>query len=65
MLILKFELILFKSLIEVKLNKDVLRLHPKNLTSTSLVLEDFLQTNLTLSWRNAIVNYGFVFPIYQ
>jgi len=24
----------------VKLNKDVLGLHPKNLTSTSLVLED-------------------------
>ncbi len=40
MLIFKFELILFKSLIEVKLNKDVLGLHPKNLTSTSLVLED-------------------------
>jgi hypothetical protein len=34
MLILKFDLILFKSLIEVKLNKDVLGLHPKNLTST-------------------------------
>jgi hypothetical protein len=33
-------LILFKSLIEVKLNKYVLWLHPKNLTSTSLVLED-------------------------
>jgi hypothetical protein len=33
-------LILFKSLIEMKLNKDVLGLHPKNLTSTSLVLED-------------------------
>jgi hypothetical protein len=29
MLILKFDLILFKSLIEVKLNKDVLGLHPK------------------------------------
>ncbi len=40
MLILKFDLILFKNLIEVKLNKDVLGLHPKNLTSTSLVLED-------------------------
>jgi len=40
MLILKFDLILFKSLLEVKLNKDVLGLHPKNLTSTSLVLED-------------------------
>jgi hypothetical protein len=40
MLILKFELILFRSLIEVKQNKDVLKLHPKNLTSTSLVLED-------------------------
>jgi len=40
MLILKFDLILFKSLIEAKLNKDVLGLHPKNLTSTSLVLED-------------------------
>jgi hypothetical protein len=40
MLILKFDLILFKSLIEMKLNKDVLGLHPKNLTSTSLVLED-------------------------
>jgi hypothetical protein len=40
MLILKFNLILFKSLIKMKLNKDVLRLHPKNLTSTSLVLED-------------------------
>jgi hypothetical protein len=40
MLILKFELILFKILIEVKLNKDVLRLHLKNLISTSLVLED-------------------------
>ncbi len=40
MLILKFDLIIFKSLIEVKLNKDVLGLHPKNLTSTSLVLED-------------------------
>jgi hypothetical protein len=40
MLILKFELILFRSLIEVKLNKDVLGLHLKNLTSTSLVLED-------------------------
>jgi hypothetical protein len=40
MLILKFELILFKSLIEVKLNKYVLGLHPKNLTSTSLVLEN-------------------------
>jgi len=40
MLILRFELIIFKSLIEVKLNKDVLGLHPKNLTSTSLVLED-------------------------
>ncbi len=40
MLILKFDLILFKSLIELKLNKDVLGLHPKNLTSTSLVLED-------------------------
>jgi hypothetical protein len=40
MLILKFDLILFKSLIEVKLNKNVLGLHPKNLTSTSLVLED-------------------------
>jgi hypothetical protein len=40
MLIFKFELIIFKSLIEMKLNKDVLRLHPKNFTSTSLVLED-------------------------
>jgi hypothetical protein len=40
MLILKFELILFRSLIEVKLNKDVLGLHPKNLISTSLVFED-------------------------
>jgi hypothetical protein len=40
MLILKFDLILFKSLIEVKLNKNVLGLHPKNLISTSLVLED-------------------------
>jgi hypothetical protein len=40
MLILKFDLIIFKNLIEVKLNKDVLGLHPKNLTSTSLVLED-------------------------
>jgi hypothetical protein len=40
MLILKFELILFKNLIEVKLNKDVLGLHHKNLTSKSLVLED-------------------------
>jgi hypothetical protein len=40
MLILKFELILFKNLIEVKLNKDILGLHPKNLTSTSLMLED-------------------------
>jgi len=40
MLILKFGLIPFKSLIEVKLNKDVLGLHPKSLTSTSLVLED-------------------------
>jgi len=40
MLILKFDLILFKSLIEVKLNEDVLGLHPKNLTNTSLVLED-------------------------
>jgi hypothetical protein len=40
MLILKFELILFRSLIEVKLNKDVVGLHPKNLRSTSLVLED-------------------------
>ncbi len=40
MLILKFELILFRSLTEVKLNKDVLGLHPKNLTSTSLVFED-------------------------
>jgi len=40
MLILKFELILFRSLIEVKLNKDVLGLHPNNLTSTSLVFED-------------------------
>jgi hypothetical protein len=33
-------LILFQSLIEVELNKDVLGLHPKNPTSTSLVLED-------------------------
>jgi hypothetical protein len=41
MLILKFDLILFKNLIEVKLNKDVLGLHPNNLTSTSLVFEDF------------------------
>jgi len=49
MLILKFDLILFKSLIEVKLNKDVLGLHPKNLTSTSLVLEDSLHNNLTFS----------------
>jgi len=40
MLILKFDLILFKSLIEMKLNKDVLGQHPKNLISTSLVLED-------------------------
>jgi hypothetical protein len=40
MLILKFELILFKNLIKVKLNKDVLGLHPKNLISTSLLLED-------------------------
>jgi len=40
MLILKFDLILFKILIELKLNKDVLGLHPKNLKSTSLVLED-------------------------
>jgi hypothetical protein len=40
MLILKFELILFRSLIGVKLNKDALGLHPKNLTSTSLVLKD-------------------------
>jgi hypothetical protein len=40
MLILKFNLILFKNLIEVKLNKDVLGLHPKNFISTSLVLED-------------------------
>jgi hypothetical protein len=65
MLILKFDLILFKSLIEVKLNKDVLGLHPKSLISTSLVLEDSLETNLTLSWRNAIINYGLEFPIYQ
>jgi len=48
----------------VELNKDVLRLHPKNLTSTSLVLEDSSMTNLTLSWQIAIVNYGLVFPIY-
>jgi len=41
MLLLKFDLILFKILIKMKLNKDVLGLHPKNLTSTSLVLEDF------------------------
>jgi hypothetical protein len=40
MLTFQFELILFKSLIEVKLNKVVLGLHPKNPTSTSLVLED-------------------------
>jgi len=40
MLILRFDLILFKRLIEVKVNKDVLGLHSKNLTSTSLVLED-------------------------
>jgi len=40
MLILKFELILLKTLIKVKLNKDVLVLHPKNLTSKSLALED-------------------------
>jgi hypothetical protein len=40
MLILKFDLILFKNMIKVKLNKDVLGLHPKNLTSTSLVLEN-------------------------
>ncbi len=40
MLIFKFDLILFKNMIEVKLNKDVLGLHPKNLISTSLVLED-------------------------
>jgi hypothetical protein len=40
MLYLSLVLILFKSLIEVKLNKDVLELHPKNRTSTSLVLED-------------------------
>ncbi len=33
-------LILSQSLVEVKLNKDVLGLHPKNPTSTSLVLED-------------------------
>ncbi len=65
MLILKFELSLFKSMIEVKLNKDVLGLHPKNLTSTSLVFEEFSTDYLTLSWRNAIVNYGLVFPIYQ
>jgi hypothetical protein len=52
-------------MIEVKLNKDVLGLHPKNLTSTSLVFEEFSTDYLTLSWRNAIVNYGLVFPIYQ
>jgi hypothetical protein len=40
MLIFKFDLILFKSLIEINLIKNVLGLHPKNLTSTSLVLED-------------------------
>ncbi len=40
MLILKFDLILFKNLIDVKLNKDVLGLHLKIFTSTSLVLED-------------------------
>jgi hypothetical protein len=40
MLILKFDFILFKNLIEVKLNKNVLGLHPKNLTSISLVIED-------------------------
>ncbi len=40
MLIFKFDLIIFKSLIEVKLNKNVLGLHPKNLTSTSLVFDE-------------------------
>jgi len=40
MLIFKFNFILFKNLIEVKLNKDVLGLHPKNLISTSFVLKD-------------------------
>jgi hypothetical protein len=49
----------------VELNKDVLGLHPKNLTSTSLMLEDSSTDYLTLSWQIAIVNYGLVFPIYQ
>jgi len=40
MLIFKFDLILFKILIEMKLNKNVLGLYPKNLISTSLVFED-------------------------
>jgi hypothetical protein len=48
MLILKFNLILFKSLIEMKLNKDVLELHPKNLTNTSLMLEDSFTDYLNL-----------------
>jgi len=50
MLIFKFDLILFKSLIEVKLNKSVLGLHPKILQVHHLCLKIFLQTNLTLSW---------------
>jgi hypothetical protein len=38
--------------------------HPINLTSTSLVPENYSTTKLILSWQNVNVNYGLVFPIY-
>jgi hypothetical protein len=49
LLLLRLVLILFQSLVEVKLNKDVLGLHPKNPTRTSLVLEDHSTDYSTLS----------------
>jgi hypothetical protein len=40
-LIIKFDLDSIQEVDRSGLNKDVLGLHPKNLTSTSLVFEDY------------------------
>jgi hypothetical protein len=52
-------------MIEVKSNKDVLVSHPRNLTSTSLMFEDYSTDYLILSWQIVNVNYGLAFSIHQ
>ncbi len=48
-----------------KLNKNVLGLHLRILSNTSLVLEDYSTNYLILSWQYFTVNYGLGFPLYQ